>query len=102
MGKENFRVVATPGAYELLMNTPDSPLLKLALTKISELLREGRDKLDGDGYRTDEYMFEHCALALRIKWSTSAEEASVIIVGDSLPLGNLSAIIEQCIPLPIV
>lgn len=94
MEAANIRVVATPEAYEVIMNshTPGN----------QQVLDYARSFALGEQEILDGMLFSDSKLYLRVRWATPQQNEIFIIISHTLIIEDFDDAIESCFPVPFV
>jgi hypothetical protein len=96
MDTETVRVVATPKAYEMIMNSLDNKKVQWAVkTAVSLALgKKARDNTDG-------HLIAGTYLSVWPRWAKSEEDESIIIISDKYVMGTFDKILPDCLPIDL-
>ena len=94
MEASNIRVVATPEAYEIVMNSHTSGN--------QQVLDYARSFAFGEQEILDGMLFSDSKLYLRVRWASPQQEKTFIIISHTLIIENFDEAIEKSFPIFIV
>ena len=99
MDTENVSLLATPKAYEMIMDSLDNGKVQWAVkTAVSLALgRRERGKTDG-------FLLGGTYLSVWPRWAKSAEDESIIIISDNWLVGpgnRFDDVLPDCLPVDL-
>ena len=94
MEASNIRVVATPEAYEVIMNSHTSGNQQV-LAYVRAFVFGGHEILDG-------MLFADSKLYLRVRWPSPQQPETIIIISHTLIIDDFEDTIENSFPVPLV
>lgn len=96
MENEKIQILATPKAYEMIMNSLENGKVQWAIkTAISLALgKKERDDMDG-------FLIQGTYLSVWPRWAKTEEEDSIIIISEKYVMGTFDQILPDCLPVEL-
>lgn len=99
MENEKVQILATPKAYEMIMNSLDNKKVQWAVSTAISLALEKKERGETDGF-----LIQGTYLSVWPRWAKTEEEESTIIISDKwlVGLGNhFEDNLPHCLPVEL-